>query len=196
MKKVLIGVVTLIITIMIFIVPSVYATSEDNDALKTTVTYQQNKETDLATTNNNEEDLTEETKNKVLAFKNESEKESYFKIIEDRNNYVIIEEEFEQELNEAEHEYKYVVFSNGKKVSELEFELEQENGELSVEVKEITKDAKTSYKFKVIENGNNKYIKVEIKNGTKITKIKARIVYDTETNTYKYDYKYIEGENK
>ena len=75
MKKVLIGVVTLIITIMIFIVPSVYATSEDNDALKTTVTYQQNKETDLATTNNNEEDLTEETKNKVLAFKNESEKE-------------------------------------------------------------------------------------------------------------------------
>ena len=60
----------------------------------------------------------------------------------------------------------------------------------------MTKDAKTSYQFKVMENGNNKYIKVEIKNGTQTTKIKARIVYDTETNTYKYDYKYIEGENK
>ncbi len=137
-----------------------------------------------------------EGKTKIETEKDESEKESSFKIIEDKNNYVIIEEEFEQELNESEHEYKYVVVSNGKKVSELKFELEQENGELSVEVKEITKDAKTSYKFKVMENGNNKYIKVEIKNGTETTKIKARIIYDTETNTYKYDYKYIEGENK
>ena len=144
----------------------------------------------------NGKEYTLEGKTKIETEKDESEKESSFKIIEDKNNYVIIEEEFEQELNESEHEYKYVVVSNGKKVSELEFELEQENGELSVEVKEITKDAKTSYKFKVIENGNNKYIKVEIKNGTKTTKIKARIVYDTETNTYKYDYKYIEGENK
>lgn len=144
----------------------------------------------------NGKEYTLEGKTKIETEKDESEKESSFKIIEDKNNYVIIEEEFEQELNESEHEYKYVVVSNGKKVSELEFELEQENGELSVEVKEMTKDAKTSYKFKVIENGNNKYIKVEIKNGTKTTKIKARIVYDTETNTYKYDYKYIEGENK
>lgn len=144
----------------------------------------------------NGKEYTLEGKTEVETEKDESEKETYFKIIEDKNNYVIVEEEFEQELNELEREYKYVVVSNGKKVSELEFELEQENGELSVEVKEMTKDAKTSYKFKVMENGNNKYIKVEIKNGTQTTKIKARIVYDTETNTYKYDYKYIEGENK
>lgn len=144
----------------------------------------------------NGKEYTLEGKTEVETERDESEKETYFKIIEDKNNYVIVEEEFEQELNELEREYKYVVVSNGKKVSELEFELEQENGELSVEVKEMTKDAKTSYKFKVMENGNNKYIKVEIKNGTKTTKIKARIVYDTGTNTYKYDYKYIEGENK
>lgn len=144
----------------------------------------------------NGKEYTLEGKTEVETERDESEKETYFKIIEDKNNYVIVEEEFEQELNELEREYKYVVVSNGKKVSELEFELEQENGELSVEVKEMTKDAKTSYKFKVMENGNNKYIKVEIKNGTQTTKIKARIVYDTETNTYKYDYKYIEGENK
>ncbi len=167
---------------------------DDDDEIK-----EVKKITGIALANGKEytlEGKTEVETEKDKSEKDESEKESYFKIIEDRNNYVIIEEEFEQELNESEHEYKYVVVSNGKKVSELEFELEQENGELSVEVKEITKDAKTSYKFKVIENGNNKYIKVEIKNGTKITKIKARIVYDTETNTYKYDYKYIEGENK
>lgn len=145
--------------------------------------------TGIAMSNGKEYILEGETE--IETENDEKEKETYFKIIEDENNYVLVKEEFEQELNESEHEYKYVVVSDGKKVSELEFSFEQELGEISVEVKEVTKDNKTSYKFKVVKDGNNKYIKIEIKEGSKTTKIKARVVYDTVTNTYKYDYKYI-----
>lgn len=134
--------------------------------------------------------IKEETEN------DESEVKSTFKIIEDKDNYVIVEEEVENETNEYEHEYKYVVVSNGKKVSEVKFELEQEDGELSIELREVSKDNKTSYKFKIQEENGTKYIKVEVKEGKNVTKIKVRQILDTETNTYVYEYKYMENKNK
>ena len=45
----------------------------------------------------------------------EVENKSIFKIIEDENNYVIVQEETETEQNEYTHEYKYTIVSNGKK---------------------------------------------------------------------------------
>lgn len=121
----------------------------------------------------------------------EVENESIFKIIEDENNYVIVQEETETEQNEYTHEYKYIIVSNGKKVNEVEFELEQENGELSIKLKEVSNNTKTSYKFKVKEEKGYKYIKVEVKEGNNVTNIKVRLVLNTETNTYTYEYKYI-----
>ena len=47
----------------------------------------------------------------------EVENKSIFKIIEDENNYVIVQEETETEQNEYTHEYKYTIVSNGKKVN-------------------------------------------------------------------------------
>ena len=61
----------------------------------------------------NGKEYTLEGKTEVETERDESEKETYFKIIEDKNNYVIVEEEFDHELNELEREYKYVVVSNG-----------------------------------------------------------------------------------
>ena len=121
----------------------------------------------------------------------EIESESIFKIIEDKNNYVIVQEETETEQNEYTHEYKYTIVSNGKKVNEVEFELEQENDELSVELKEVSNNTKTSYKFKVKEEKGYKYIKVEVKEGKDVTNIKVRLILNTETNTYTYEYKYM-----
>lgn len=121
----------------------------------------------------------------------EVENKSIFKIIEDENNYVIVQEETETEQNEYTHEYKYTIVSNGKKVNEVELELEQENGELSVELKEVSNITKTSYKFKVKEEKGYKYIKVEVKEGNNVTNIKVRLILNTETNTYTYEYKYV-----
>ena len=121
----------------------------------------------------------------------ETETESKFKIIENDNNYVLVSEEVEQEMNEYEHEYKYIVVNNGKKINEVELEIENENNETSIEVREISKDRKLSYKFKKIEEKGSKFFKIEVKNGTEITKIKVRAILDVNTNTYKYEYKYI-----
>lgn len=135
----------------------------------------------------------------------EDEIETKIKVVTGENEYFVIEQEKEvdeeefvytsyinnKKQNEYTHEYKYTIVSNGKKVNEVELELEQENGELSVELKEVSNNTKTSYKFKVKEEKGYKYIKVEVKEGNNVTNIKVRLILNTETNTYTYEYKYI-----
>lgn len=123
--------------------------------------------------------------------KEEVENESYFKIIQDKDNYIIVKEEFEQEKNESEHKFKYEIVINGKKVETVSFELEEENGKLSIEVKESKNGSKTSYKFKEYKEGQNKFIKIQVKEGTTIKNIVVKAIYNTETNEYVYDYKYV-----
>ena len=122
--------------------------------------------------------------------KDETENESYFKIIEDERNYVIVKEEVEQEANEYEHEYKYEVITNGVKTNSLSFELEKENGKLKIKMKESS-DTKTSYEFKIEEVGTIKYIKIKVLEGKTEKNIRVRVVYDITTSTYTYEYKYI-----
>ena len=122
----------------------------------------------------------------------EEEIKSTFKIFEDEKNYVIVEEEIENEQNEEEHEYKYVVYNDGKKISETKFELEKEDGKTTIEIKEKDATTKTSYKFYLVDE-KTKYFKIEIKNGSIVKKLKVRVIFDVETNTYTYDYKYIEN---
>lgn len=122
---------------------------------------------------------------------NEVETKTVYKIIEDNNNYVIVSEEKEDENNETEHEYKYVVVKNGKKINEFKFEIEKEKNELSIKLTEVSADAKKSYKFNCEELNNTKFIKIEVKDGIETKKIKVRLVYDTANDTYTYDYKYV-----
>lgn len=129
--------------------------------------------------------ITEEKEN------DEVETESVYKIIEDKDNYVIVSLEKEDEDNEIEHDYKYVVVKNGKKVNELKFEFEQEKEEISIKLTETNNNEKKSYKFKSIEENNIKYIKIEVREGTSKKIIKVRMIYDTEKNQYSYDYKYV-----
>lgn len=121
----------------------------------------------------------------------ELETESYYKIIEDKDNYVIVKEEKEEEKNETEHEYKYTIVKDGNKVNEFKLEVEQENNEMSIELKEESNNYKTSYKFKSVVENNVKYLEIEVKEDTKVTKLKVRCIYDVESGTYKYDYKSI-----
>lgn len=122
--------------------------------------------------------------------RDETENESYFKIIEDERNYVIVKEEVEQEFNEYEHEYKYEVITNGVKTNSVSFELEKENGKLKIKMKESS-NTKTSYEFKIEEVDNVKYIKIKVLEGKTQKNIRVRVVYDITTSTYTYEYKYI-----
>lgn len=123
--------------------------------------------------------------------KDEVENESFFKISQDKDNYIIVKEEFEQETNETEHEFKYEIVSNGKKVETLSFELEEEDGKLSIEVKESKNGSKTSYKFKEEKVGQTRFIKIQVKDGTTVKNIRVRAIFDIETNKYVYDYNYV-----
>lgn len=120
--------------------------------------------------------------------RDETENESYFKIIEDERNYVIVKEEVEQEFNE--YEYKYEVITNGVKTNSVSFELEKENGKLKIKMKESS-NTKTSYEFKIEEVDNVKYIKIKVLEGKTQKNIRVRVVYDITTSTYTYEYKYI-----
>lgn len=70
----------------------------------------------------------------------------------DENNYIIVEQEVED--NEIEYEYK--IYQNGVKVQDIEIELEKKNGktELEYELVDLTTGIrkKTAYKLKTIDN--------------------------------------------
>lgn len=122
----------------------------------------------------------------------ETESEAFFKLIQDENNYVIVTEEFEQEANEYEHEYRYEITANGVKVNSVTFELEQEDNELSIKLKEKSNERKV-YEFKVEEVKGVKYIKIKVMEGNSVKHIRVRVIYDVATETYTYEYKYVEN---
>lgn len=119
----------------------------------------------------------------------ETENESYFKIIEDDENYVVVKEEFEQEQDEYEHQYKYQVVANGKKVNTVTFKLEKEKGETVIKLTEEA-DSKTTYKFKMEEDNGNTLIKIKVSNGGQEKNILVKVVYNISTQEYEYEYSY------
>lgn len=90
----------------------------------------------------------------------DDEVEMLFKIVKDKDNYVIIEQEIESD----EKEFKYVHYLNGKKVYETELEFENENGKIEVEFKEKTIDGKKTFKYEFVNKDNKQYVKVVSKN--------------------------------
>lgn len=142
----------------------------------------------IAISDNKEYQLIGEIKEEIED--NEKELETYYKIIENENNYVIVKEEFEQEETEYEHEYKYELYQNNIKTNSVSFELEKENNKLKIKLKE-TKNIKTSYEFKIEEKDNKRYIKIKVFDGTTYKNIKVRVIYDLSINEYIYEYIYL-----
>ncbi|MCI5939614.1 MAG: hypothetical protein MRZ17_06835, partial [Acholeplasmataceae bacterium] len=59
-----------------------------------------------------------------------------------------------------------------------------------IEVKESKNGFKRSYKFKEHKEGQNKFIKIQVKEGKEVKNIIVRAVLNTETNEYEYNYQY------
>ena len=104
----------------------------------------------------------------------------------DEENYVSIE----QEIEEGEVEYKYTIYKNGRKVSSLSFEFEEENGKTFVKFSTTNAEGeRESYKF--IKDKDVTIIKYETR-GYKYTLI-VTASEDAEGNVV-YDYKVKEKE--
>lgn len=104
----------------------------------------------------------------------------------DEENYVSIE----QEIEEGEVEYKYSIYKNGRRVSSLSFESEEENGKTFVKLSTTNAEGeRESYKF--IKDKDVTIIKYETR-GYKYTLI-VTASEDAEGNVV-YDYKVKEKE--
>lgn len=123
----------------------------------------------------------------------EGEVEVCFKILLDENNYVIVEQEMEDE----EQEFKYMVFENGKKVldTNIEYEYDEESKEMEVVFKTKTPEEQAMYKYTIFEDENGSYIGVRIKTNT--SHIKALIeVKVNELGNKEYEIIKITEDNK
>ena len=123
-------------------------------------------------------------KKEVETEEDDEEVEIKFIIKLDEGNYVSIE----QEIEEDEVEYKYNVYKNGRKVSSLNFESEEENGVSHIKLTTTNENGeRETYKF--IKGEETTVIKYESK-GYKYTLVVTSTV-DGEGNVV-YDYKVME----
>ena len=107
----------------------------------------------------------------------------------DKLNTVTFKEE--KELDETEYSYKVV--KDGKKFLELEFEAEEIDQEIEIEVVTTERGFKESYKFeKELENGKH-IIVIKYKGKGNTLTIKATGVLNEETGVVEYTYKVKEN---
>ncbi len=105
-----------------------------------------------------------ETEIEFITYKNVGTDE----IEADRNNYVVVEQSFEN----TEVEYEYTLYENGRKVQELEIEYEEEkNGtEVSFAWKDLTTGVKNETEYTVRKGTKNgAFVITYEKNGAKST---------------------------
>ncbi len=107
----------------------------------------------------------------------------------DNNNYVIFEEEKENQ----EVEYQYTVYNNGKKHLELEFELENNNKDVEIEFITRENGIKETFKFeKEIKFGQSIIVIKYRKNGV-VYNIYAKGNVNSQTGQIEYEYKVNES---
>ena len=123
----------------------------------------------------------------------DGEVEVCFKILLDENNYVIVEQEMEDE----EQEFKYMVFENGKKVldTKIEYEYDEESKEMEVVFKTKTLNENAMYKYTMFDDENGSYIGVRIKTNTSNIKALIQVKVD-ELGNKEYEIIKITEDNK
>lgn len=102
----------------------------------------------------------------------------------DDNNYILIE----QETEEDEQELSYQVWKDGKKVTSFSMSLENEKGETSVKIKSSVEGQVTYRKFSKEEKNGQTTIKIKQTVGNEHYNVTVKITKDAETgeNIYRY----------
>lgn len=102
----------------------------------------------------------------------------------DDNNYILIE----QETEEDEQELSYQVWKDGKKVTSFSMSFENEKGETSVKIKSSVEGQVTYRKFSKEEKNGQTTIKIKQTVGNEHYNVTVKITKDAETgeNIYRY----------
>ena len=113
----------------------------------------------------------------------ESETESTFTLFFNKNDYVVIKQSVEEELNENESSYTYKLVQDKRTVEEFKFKQEVENGRLHVDL--IKNDRR--YKINYATVNNEELIRVALKVNKEETAVGylKKVVNDTNVS-YEY----------
>lgn len=115
----------------------------------------------------------------------ESETESTFTLFFNKDDYVVIKQSVEEELNENESSYTYKLVQDKRTVEEFKFKQEVENGRLHVDL--IKNDRR--YKINYATVNNEELIRVALKVNKEETAVGyfKKVVNDTNVS-YEYVY--------
>ena len=112
----------------------------------------------------------------------DNELEMKFKIMIDEDNYVMIE----QEIENNEIEFEYTQYQNNKKVYETSLEYEKKRNEnIEFEFTEKTGDLKRKYRYKFVNVDSKQYIEVKIDENNENTQAKIEVIVN-EYNEIQY----------
>lgn len=104
----------------------------------------------------------------------------------DESNYVILE----QEIEDDEISYQYELIKNGKKSLSIEFEIE-DSEEFEIEIKQIEDGKVVYYNFE--KDTVDNVIKIKYRNNGDVFNLVAKGYIDEETNEVVYEYKVCES---
>lgn len=113
----------------------------------------------------------------------EGEFEVEFKIMIDELNYVVVE----QEIEDNEEEYKYTGYTDGKKTLEYELEFEVNKNKVEVEFKEKSGTSKKKTKFESVEKDGKKEVKISIEEN-KIKEHYLILIYEDQDGNIVHEF--------
>lgn len=113
----------------------------------------------------------------------EGEFEVEFKIMIDELNYVVVE----QEIEDNEEEYKYTSYTDGKKTLEYELEFEINKNKVEVEFKEKSGTSKKKTKFESVEKDGKKEVKISIEEN-KIKEHYLILIYEDQDGNIVHEF--------
>ena len=113
----------------------------------------------------------------------EGEFEVEFKILIDELNYVVVE----QEIEDNEEEYKYTSYTDGKKTLEYELEFEVNKNKVEVEFKEKSGTSKKKTKFESVEKNGKKEVKISIEEN-KIKEHYLILIYEDQDGNIVHEF--------
>lgn len=135
---------------------------------------------------------TKKTETETEGFEEETETSYKMKIAKSESEYVLFEQQYEQDGKESETSFEYKIYQNGQLVKKFELEYENENGKDEVEMTSIENGEllKVCYETKINKNGKEVINAKVIRNGETVFVTITPEGDGSEGNPYRHEYRY------
>lgn len=135
---------------------------------------------------------TKKTETETEGFEEKTETSYKMKIAKNESEYVLFEQQYEQDGKESETSFEYKIYQDGQLVKKFELEYENENGKDEVEMTSIENGEllKVSYETRINKNGKEVIEAKIIRNGETVFVTICPEGDGSQGNPYRHEYKY------